>query len=350
MHGRVDCVISATGKHNNESQWGSKSESRHPVKFSHPGVAFRAWPHIVSKHFIFTNVAPAMYDGSVRRARKVATESLQFCFCPAFAELLESLCRRSDSTSGLAHRDRRSHPRIREGASLPCQRILTMDSGKALRSVDLARALFREAIAVTLNAGISRPESTNMKTSRRTNSQCLCSRKAGPAKAHGAFHRQAAERRSLGHGTGRIRRARGEYAALYPKSWFAYDPHSLASSSRWSSSRPSCRTTTRRPAIRSRSTTGTRRIPSDKPVTVSLLFSWTNMVGWFRDTTSGFSCAFEHSGQKPYVSEVRRAIGTGAPCRALSLTACAPAPCRDEWDGQFAIAAESFARASKSPT
>src|ERR1700722_1283960 len=51
----------------------------------------------------------------------------------------------------------------------------------------------------------------------------------------------------------------GEYAALYPKSWFAYDRRSWASSSPSSSFRRCFRITTRNPAIRLRSTTGTRR-------------------------------------------------------------------------------------------
>ena len=81
----------------------------------------------------------------------------------------------------------------------------------------------------------------------------------------------------------------GEYAALYPKILVRLQNAATPRSSSPSNSfRPCCPTTTRNPVIRSPSITGMRRIPRDKPITVSIMFSWTNMVGWFRDQTRDF--------------------------------------------------------------
>ena len=74
--------------------------------------------------------------------------------------------------------------------------------------------------------------------------------------------------------------------------------------------------------------------PSDQPVTVSLLFSWTNMVGWFRDRSSGFGSALSNQDKNRYISE---SMGDGK-MQGIVFDRLRTGAVRDEWDGQFAIA------------
>ena len=71
-------------------------------------------------------------------------------------------------------------------------------------------------------------------------------------------------------------------------------------------------------------------------MTVSLLFSWTNMVGWFRDTTSDFHAVLNAQNKNVFRSE------TPAPMAAMQgivFDRIRTGPVNDEWDGQFAVAA-----------
>ena len=64
--------------------------------------------------------------------------------------------------------------------------------------------------------------------------------------------------------------------------------------------------------------------PSNKPVTVSILFSWTNMVGWFRDTSSNFNAVL--NAQNKNIIPLGIAFGAER-CRASSSIASAAARC-----------------------
>ena len=75
--------------------------------------------------------------------------------------------------------------------------------------------------------------------------------------------------------------------------------------------------------------------PSSKPVTVSLLFSWTNMVGWFRDTTQQLSCG----AQSPRIKTCSVGTAADGKMHGIVFDRIRSGPVSDEWDGQFAIAA-----------
>ena len=82
-----------------------------------------------------------------------------------------------------------------------------------------------------------------------------------------------------------LSRGDGEYAALYPKSWFSYGTRALPvklTVEQFSPILPNNYKETSYPVAVYR---WTAENPTSKPVTVSILFSWTNMVGWFRDTS-----------------------------------------------------------------
>ncbi|MGC1594501.1 MAG: non-lysosomal glucosylceramidase, partial [Candidatus Acidiferrales bacterium] len=74
--------------------------------------------------------------------------------------------------------------------------------------------------------------------------------------------------------------------------------------------------------------------PSDKPITVSIMFSWTNMIGWFRDQTRGFSGALNDLDANSFHSEKI----AGGNMQGIVFDRLRNGPVSEGWDGQFAIA------------
>lgn len=124
----------------------------------------------------------------------------------------------------------------------------------------------------------------------------------------------------------------GDYYALYPKSWFDY----RASASmpvrllleQYSPILPNNYKETSYPvAVYDWHAENT----SAKKVKVSILFSWTNMVGWFRDFRGDFSGAGSFGDKNEYREEDGMA--------GIVFDRVRRGPVSEEWDGQFAIAA-----------
>jgi len=127
----------------------------------------------------------------------------------------------------------------------------------------------------------------------------------------------------------------GEYAALYPKSWFAYGTKALPvklTVEQFSPILPDNYKETSYPVAIYK---WTAENPSDKPVTVSLLFSWANMVGWFRDPSRTMDGALNQQDVNRYETEK---LGSGA-MSGIVFDRLRKGPVDEEWDGQFAIAA-----------
>src|ERR1700722_12995213 len=132
----------------------------------------------------------------------------------------------------------------------------------------------------------------------------------------------------------------GEYAALYPKSWFAYDPAQLGIKLTVEQFSPLLPNNYKESSYPVALYNWYAENPTDKRVTVSLLFSWTNMVGWFRDTSGGFGGAISDQDTNRYVSE-NISGETGASMQGIVFDRIRTGAVRDEWDGQFAIAAKA---------
>ena len=128
----------------------------------------------------------------------------------------------------------------------------------------------------------------------------------------------------------------GEYAAAYPKSWYVYDAQRLPvklTVEQFSPVMPNNYKESSYPvAVYQWYATN----PTQKPVTVSLLFSWTNMVGWFRDETRGFGGALNAQNTDTYKAD--GAMKGIIFDRIRGASAGTSAKVQDEWDGQFAIA------------
>jgi len=128
----------------------------------------------------------------------------------------------------------------------------------------------------------------------------------------------------------------GEYAALYPKSWFAYGTKALPvklSVEQFSPILPNNYKETSYPVAVYR---WTAENPSSKTVTVSILFSWTNMVGWLRDSSHDFRGALNQQNINSFKTETLAAANS--PMSGIVFDRLRSGPVKDEWDGQFAIA------------
>ena len=132
----------------------------------------------------------------------------------------------------------------------------------------------------------------------------------------------------------------GEYAALYPKSWFAYGTKQLPVKLTVEQFSPILPDNYKETSYPVAVYEWTAENPSDKPVTVSLLFSWTNMVGWFRDSSRTLDGALNQQDVDRYETEK---VGSGAMSGIvfdrLRSGPVGSGSVDEEWDGQFAIAA-----------
>jgi non-lysosomal glucosylceramidase len=129
----------------------------------------------------------------------------------------------------------------------------------------------------------------------------------------------------------------GEYAALYPKSWFAYGTKTLPvklTVEQFSPILPNNYKETSYPVAVYR---WTAENPTSKPVTVSILFSWTNMVGWFRDQSRTLDGALNQQNFNRFMTEKIDAPGKGQ-MSGIVFDRLRQGSVQDEWDGQFAIA------------
>ncbi|MEO8725754.1 MAG: non-lysosomal glucosylceramidase [Acidobacteriaceae bacterium] len=127
----------------------------------------------------------------------------------------------------------------------------------------------------------------------------------------------------------------GQYSALYPKSWFSYDTPQLPVKITVEQFSPVLPDNYKESSYPVAVFNWYVQNPSEKAMTVSLLFSWTNMVGWFRDAGRGFDAALNAQNINTYRSE---GMGSGT-MRGIVFDRLRKGAVQEEWDGQFAIAA-----------
>jgi non-lysosomal glucosylceramidase len=129
--------------------------------------------------------------------------------------------------------------------------------------------------------------------------------------------------------------AAGEYAALYPKSWFDYKWNQFPAQvvlEQFSPVLPNNYRESSYPVAIYRWHAGN---PTSKAVTVSILLSWTNMAGWFRTFTRDFQGAPNQGNHNQYAEEkVTSGLMKGI---VFDRNRAGSAP--READGQFVIAA-----------
>ena len=129
----------------------------------------------------------------------------------------------------------------------------------------------------------------------------------------------------------------GEYAALYPKSWFEYRSTELPVHlvlEQFSPVLPGNYKETSYPvALYNWHATN----DTQQNVTVSIMFSWTNMIGWFRDGSSRFDNQINAQNVNRFHSEP---LAGGSVMKGIIFDRLRTENAvQEEWDGQFVIAA-----------
>ena len=126
----------------------------------------------------------------------------------------------------------------------------------------------------------------------------------------------------------------GEYAALYPKSWFAYKNPQLPVTLTVEQFSPVLPDNYKESSYPVAVYHWYATNPSQQKITVSLLFSWTNMIGWFRDPTREFAAGLNTQNIDRYKSESL----AGGTMEGIVFDRVRQEAVSEEWDGQFAIA------------
>lgn len=127
----------------------------------------------------------------------------------------------------------------------------------------------------------------------------------------------------------------GDYSALYPKSWFDYRWDKFPAHvvlEQFSPILPDNYKETSYPVAVYR---WHAENPTNQRVTVSVLLSWENMVGWFRTYRRDLSDGMNEGNYNHMMSEP---AGPGATMQGIVLDRNHIGKISEEWDGQFVIA------------
>ncbi len=128
----------------------------------------------------------------------------------------------------------------------------------------------------------------------------------------------------------------GEYAALFPKSWYDYKWDKFPAHvvlEQFSPVLPGNYKESSYPVAVYR---WHAENPTNKAVTISVMLSWTNMAGWFRTYTHDFQGALNQGNQNHPRDESVASAGT---MKGVVFDGSQASGAENEWDGQFSIAA-----------
>lgn len=127
----------------------------------------------------------------------------------------------------------------------------------------------------------------------------------------------------------------GEYAALYPKSWYDYTWEKFPAHVVLEQFSPVLPDNYRESSYPVAVYRWHAENPTQHKVTVSVLLSWTNMVGWFRTFTRDFQGAPNQGNHNQFLSETVQAGTMKGVVFGRNRANAAP----NEMDGEFTIAA-----------
>ena len=132
----------------------------------------------------------------------------------------------------------------------------------------------------------------------------------------------------------------GTYYALYPKSWFEYPASDKFPAKviveQFSPILPGNYKETSYPVAVYR---WHAENPTDAPVTVSVMFSWANMVGWLRDSSLNFDHRMQAGNFDAAREESLVAGSAQGKMKGVVFDRKRAVPVSEDWDGQFTIAA-----------
>lgn len=128
----------------------------------------------------------------------------------------------------------------------------------------------------------------------------------------------------------------GDYYALYPKSWYDYRWDKLPAHVTLEQFSPILPDNYKESSYPVAVYRWHAENPTQKAVTVSVLLSWTNMLGWLRYPSHDFNGRTNSGNFNRNFSQSAGAAGT---VRGVLFDRIRPADVQNDWDGQFAIAA-----------
>ena len=126
----------------------------------------------------------------------------------------------------------------------------------------------------------------------------------------------------------------GTYYALYPKSWYDYRWEKLPAHVMLEQFSPVLPGNYRESSYPVAVYRWHAENSTDQPVIVSVLLSWANMMGWFRDTSRNFNGKINCGNYNSVVSTPLGKVGT---MKSVVFDRVRPGDVQDDWDGQFAI-------------
>jgi non-lysosomal glucosylceramidase len=126
----------------------------------------------------------------------------------------------------------------------------------------------------------------------------------------------------------------GDYYSLYPKSWYDYKWDKFPAHVVLEQFSPVLPNNYRESSYPVAVYRWHAENPTDKPVTVSLLLSWTNMLGWFRDFTTDMHGNMDQGNHNRFVDDP----AVGGHVKGIVFDRVHPQGVREDFDGQWAIA------------
>jgi len=128
----------------------------------------------------------------------------------------------------------------------------------------------------------------------------------------------------------------GEYAALFPKSWYDYKWDKFPAHVVLEQFSPVLPNNYRESSYPVAVYRWHAENPTNKIVTVSILLSWTNMGGWFRNYLRDFQGALTQGNQNHFRKE---AVTRAETMKGVVFDRSRADGAESEWDGEFSIAA-----------
>jgi len=126
----------------------------------------------------------------------------------------------------------------------------------------------------------------------------------------------------------------GDYYSLYPKSWYDYRWEKFPAHVTLEQFSPILPENYRESSYPVAVYRWHAENPTDKTVTVSILLSWANMLGWFRDFSSDLNGALDQGNHNRFVHQAEGANQM----QGILFDRVPGGPVRDEWAGEMAIA------------
>ncbi|HEX2713028.1 MAG TPA: GH116 family glycosyl-hydrolase, partial [Candidatus Acidoferrales bacterium] len=130
----------------------------------------------------------------------------------------------------------------------------------------------------------------------------------------------------------------GDYYALYPKAWFDYRWEKFPARLTVEQFSPILPNNYRETSYPLALYYWHAQNPSERKVTISILFSWTNMVGWFRDFSPNLDGQINIGNTNGFRFETIAFKGQDSSMKGIVFDRVRQDSAEEEWDGQFAIA------------